>query len=64
MGETEIIQPQTAMVAPTRLRATLSPTSGLRDVYFVFRNSQAKEGQNLFVLLTATFERDTGRRER
>jgi hypothetical protein len=28
----------------------------VHDVYFVFRNEQAKGGQNLFVLLTATFE--------
>jgi cytochrome c len=59
-GETEAIQPQTAMVAPSRLRAALTPTSGLRDVYFVFRNEAAKEGQNLFVLFTAAFERGAG----
>jgi hypothetical protein len=48
------------MVAPSRLRAALTPTSGLRDVYFVFRNEAAKEGQNLFVLFTAAFERGAG----
>ncbi|HJU68785.1 MAG TPA: ThuA domain-containing protein [Gemmatimonadaceae bacterium] len=59
VGETAIIEPQAAMGAPSRLRAALSPTSGQRDVYFVFRNEQAKEGQNLFVLFTAAFERRT-----
>ena len=60
VGETEAIQPQAAMVAPSRLRAALTPTSGMRDVYFVFRNATAKEGQNLFVLFTAAFERGAG----
>ena len=45
------------MGAPSRLRAAIRPTAGVRDVYFVFRNEQAKEGQNLFVLFTAAFER-------
>jgi cytochrome c len=62
VGETEMIQPQAAMVAPSRLRAALTRTSGMRDVYFVFRNDEAKEGQNLFVLFTAAFERGTGSR--
>jgi cytochrome c len=57
VGETELIQPQAAMAAPSRLRAALRPTVGVHDVYFVFRNDQAKEGQNLFVLFTASFER-------
>jgi cytochrome c len=60
VGETEAIQPQAAMVAPSRLRAALTPTSGMRDVYFVFHNATAKEGQNLFVLFTAAFERGAG----
>jgi cytochrome c len=57
IGETAVIAPQAAMVAPSPLRATLKPTAGAHDVYFVFRNDQAKEGQNLLVLLTAAFER-------
>jgi cytochrome c len=57
LGQTELLQPQAAMAAPARLRAALTRTSGMRDVYFVFRNEAAKEGQNLFVLLTAAFER-------
>jgi cytochrome c len=62
VGETEHIQPQAAMGPPSRLRATIRPTAGVRDVYFVFRNEQAKEGQNLLVLFTAAFERRTGSR--
>jgi cytochrome c len=59
VGETDLIQPQTTMEAPLRLRAALTRTSGTHDVYFVFRNEHAKEGQNLFVLLTAAFETGT-----
>jgi cytochrome c len=65
VGETEVIQPAAAMGAPTQLRAVLRPIAsgareaGVHDVYFVFRNEQAKTGQNLFVLLTATFESRT-----
>jgi cytochrome c len=59
VGETELIQPQPTMVAPSRLRAALRPTTGVHDVYFVFRNENAREGQNLFVLFTAAFERGT-----
>jgi cytochrome c len=59
VAETEAIQPQAAMAAPAQLRAALTRTSGKRDVYFVFRNEQAKAGQNLFVLLTAAFMRGT-----
>jgi cytochrome c len=55
VGETEVIQPAAAMGPPTLLKAALVPTAGLHDVYFVFRNAQAAEGQNLFVLTTATF---------
>jgi cytochrome c len=62
VGETAVIQPQPAMGAPSRLRAALTRTSGMRDVYFVFRNDTAKEGQNLFVLFTAAFERARGSR--
>jgi cytochrome c len=57
IGETRVIQPQDSMGPPARLRATLRPTAGMRDVYFVFRNDEAKAGQNLFVVFTAHFER-------
>jgi cytochrome c len=56
VGETDVIQPAAAMGAPAQLRATIRPTSGMHDVYFVFRNEQAATGRSLFVLLTATFE--------
>ncbi len=61
VGETEPLQPQPAMAAPARFRAALRPTAGVHDVFFVFRNEQAREGQNLFVLFTAAFVRDEGR---
>jgi len=38
----------------------LQPTTGLHDVYLVFRNDQAAAGApQLFVLTTATFELGT-----
>ncbi|MDB4892666.1 MAG: carbohydrate-binding protein [Gemmatimonadetes bacterium] len=56
LGETSVIAPAAEMSGPpTMLRAALQPTSGVHDVYFVFRNADAKEGQNLFILTTATF---------
>jgi cytochrome c len=57
IGTTEAIRPSPAMGPPTPLRATLAPTSGPRDVYFVFRNDSAPAGQSLFVLTVASFER-------
>jgi cytochrome c len=62
IGETAVIEPQPQMVAPSRLRASLSRTSGAHDVYFVFRNAQAGEAQKLFVLFTASFEREAASR--
>jgi hypothetical protein len=43
------------MDAPTMLVAALKPTTGVHDVYFVYRNAEAKEGRNLLILTTATF---------
>ena len=57
LGATEAIKPATgATPAPTPIRATLTPTSGVHDLYLVFRNDQAPAGQMLFIVLTATFE--------
>jgi cytochrome c len=56
LGETSMIEPSAKMDGPpTMLRTALQPTTGVHDVYFVFRNATAKEGQNLLVLTTATF---------
>jgi cytochrome c len=57
LGESELIRPTTDPAAPpAQLRTTLKPTSGVHDVYLVFRNPDAKNDQFLFGLLTATFE--------
>ena len=57
LGESELIRPTTnASSPPLRLRTVLRPTSGLHDVYLVFRNPDAKGDQFLFGVLTATFE--------
>jgi cytochrome c len=57
LGESELIRPTTnPAAAPSQLRTALKPTSGLHDVYLVFRNPDAKGDQFLFGVLTATFE--------
>ena len=57
IGESELIRPTTDSAAPpSQLRTALKPTSGLHDVFLVFRNPDAKGDGFLFGLLTATFE--------
>jgi cytochrome c len=57
LGESELIRPTTDQAAPpARLRAALRPTSGVHDVYLVFRNADVKGDGFLFGALTATFE--------
>ena len=57
LGESETIRPTADPSAPpSQLRTTLRPTSGLHDVYLLFRSPDAKGDQFLFGLLTATFE--------
>jgi cytochrome c len=57
LGETEQIRPTTDPAAPpSQLRAALRPTSGLHDVYLVFRNPDGKGDGFLFGVLTANFE--------
>jgi cytochrome c len=57
LGESELIRPTADSIAPpVRLRTALRPTSGLHDVYLVFRSADGKGDQFLFGLLTATFE--------
>jgi cytochrome c len=61
LGETETIQPTAdAAGPPAQLRATLKPTTGVHDLYFVFRNAAATGPGMLFVVLTATFESGAG----
>jgi cytochrome c len=56
VGETEMIQPTPGQApGPTQLRAALKPTQGMHDVYFVFRNDQAKGPGMMMIALTATF---------
>ena len=55
LGETEMVAPQTVQNAPPiQARAPIKPTTGTHDVYFVFRNEQAKAAM-LFIVTTATF---------
>ncbi|MDQ6871826.1 MAG: ThuA domain-containing protein [Gemmatimonadota bacterium] len=55
LGESDLIR-TSAGVAPSILRTTIKPTSGLHDVHLVFRNPDVKGDQFLFGVLTATFE--------
>jgi cytochrome c len=55
VGETETVAPQTTPNAPPIVaHAPLKPTTGMHDVYFVFRNDQAKPQAMLFIVTTAT----------
>ncbi len=57
LGESELIRPTSEPnTPPSRLRTVLRPTSGVHDVYLVFRSPDAKGDQFLFGLLTATFK--------
>ncbi|HEX2602270.1 MAG TPA: ThuA domain-containing protein [Gemmatimonadaceae bacterium] len=57
LGETDTIQPSAdAQAPPSRLRVALPPTTGVHDVYLVFRNPASTTDQFLFAVLTATFE--------
>jgi cytochrome c len=57
LGESELIRPTVDPSAkPSLFRTTLRLTSGLHDVYLVFRSPDAKGDQFMFGLLTATFE--------
>jgi cytochrome c len=57
LGETDTIQPSAdAQAPPSRLRVALKPTTGVHDVYLVFRNPASTTDQFLFAVLTATFE--------
>ena len=55
LGTSEQIRPTTDQ-APVRLRVALQATSGIHDLYFVFRNPEASGDGFLFAVLTATFE--------
>jgi cytochrome c len=59
IGETETIQPQQAQNAPPiQARVELKPTTGLQDLYFVFR-SEKPQGMP-FIVMTATFVSGAG----
>ncbi|HST07838.1 MAG TPA: c-type cytochrome, partial [Gemmatimonadaceae bacterium] len=57
LGQTSLIAPSASAAAPpTILRTALQPTSGIHDLYFVFKNPDAKGDQFMFAVLTATLE--------
>ena len=56
LGVAGPIAPSPGEGAPVQARAALTPTSGVRDVYFVVKNDAIKSDQMLLVLITAKFE--------
>src|SRR5919112_1521182 len=61
VGETESVQAQQAQNAPPiQARAALKPTTGMHDVYFVFKSDPAKPQAMPFILMTATFVSGSG----
>src|SRR3954468_24677245 len=57
LGESELIRPTTnAAAPPSPIRVALQSTSGVHDLYLVFRNPDAKGDQFMFGVLTANFE--------
>jgi len=56
LGETGMVEPSSSANAPSvELHAPLKPTTGMHDVYIVFRNDQLKAQQAPFIVTTATF---------
>jgi len=56
LGESDVIRPTEGMGAPAVLRTVLRPTSGVHDVFLVFRNADLKGDGFMFGVLTAKFE--------
>ncbi|HYC85993.1 MAG TPA: ThuA domain-containing protein [Chryseosolibacter sp.] len=44
-----------AQPTPVIVKASLKPVNGLKDVYFVYRNTDVQPGQMLFVLMNVTY---------
>jgi cytochrome c len=55
LGETLFLEPAAQGVGSSPLRATLKPTAGIHDLYFVVRNDDAPAERSLLILLTAQF---------
>ena len=58
LGETPMLEKSASMTAPpAQLHAPLKPTTGMHDVYFVFKNDQTPG--MIMIALTATFVNGT-----
>ena len=56
LGETPMLPKSESLnTPPSPLHAALKPTTGAHDVYFVFKNDEAKASQMIMIALTATF---------
>ncbi|HEY1952089.1 MAG TPA: ThuA domain-containing protein [Gemmatimonadaceae bacterium] len=59
LGATPTINPTSQAGPPSQLRVTIPRTSGVHDLYLVFRNPSVSGDQFLFAVTTATFEPST-----
>ncbi len=55
LGETPFLEPVAEATGGSMLRATLKPSEGVHDVYFVVRNDDAPAERSLLIMLTAQF---------
>lgn len=64
IGESSLIKPAKGDIAkpdPIISIARLTPTSGLHEVYFIYKNEKSPSGQSLFILLNVQFLHAAGR---
>lgn len=58
IGETSVVVPAEGPITqprPTMAMAALKPTSGMHEVYFVFRNEKAEGGRILFIVTNIVY---------
>ena len=61
VGESKVIEPSKGKepsLTPTIANIKISPTTGVHDVYFIFRNEKAPGGQSLFIISNIAFKHD------
>lgn len=61
VGESKAIVPSKGKdpsLTPTIANIKISPTTGVHDVYFIFRNEKAPGGQSLFIISNIAFKYD------
>lgn len=62
VGQSKFIEPvkgRTPSLTPSISDIKISPTAGLHDVYFIFKNDNAPGGQSLFIITNIQFKYDS-----